>query len=366
MITREPNFYPDFHCLGGACPMTCCRDWEIVLDEDAIADYRNAPGPLKDLIAANLITDEEGDVCFRLREDGVCTLLDGDGLCPIQRHWGEEHLCVHCGAYPRFNEEYGCLTENAVAISCPEAARLVMERGLFPLRVTDDGVDDAPFDGVDGELLRGLITSRERAFALLCNQESALTARLGALLFYADDLQDCVDFGLPLENCALPSHTQLGNPAALRDLTVRLLRRLASLEPLRQSWPKLLLRRAQALEALTDSAYLDLWQRFLAACPAQEAHLERLAAYFLFRHWPKVVNDDLLYGRAALSVCACLVLGHLAMLEWLERGTLSPADEALLWAAFSREIEHLDENFDTLVEEFYDQEQWPLARALTE
>lgn len=79
-----------------------------------------------------------------------------------------------------------------------------------------------------------------------------------------------------------------------------------------------------------------------------------------------MVNDDLLYGRAALSACACLVLGHLAMLEWSDCAAFSPADESLLWAAFSREIEHLDENFDTLVEEFYDQEQWPLARILTE
>ena len=88
MISREPVFYRDFRCLGGACPLTCCRDWEIVVDEAALADYAAAPVPLRQTIADNLVTDEEGDVCFRLNDDGTCALLDGDGLCPIQRHWG--------------------------------------------------------------------------------------------------------------------------------------------------------------------------------------------------------------------------------------------------------------------------------------
>ena len=87
MIRRHPHFYSRFRCTGGDCPLTCCRDWSIVPDEDSLADYQTAPGALRELIAQNLVTDEDGDVCFRLRPDGVCALLDGDGLCPNQRHW---------------------------------------------------------------------------------------------------------------------------------------------------------------------------------------------------------------------------------------------------------------------------------------
>lgn len=90
MLSREPAFYRDFRCLGGACPLTCCRDWDIVVDKESLADYATAPEGLRQTIAAALITDEEGDVCFRLASDGRCALLDEDGLCPIQRRWGED------------------------------------------------------------------------------------------------------------------------------------------------------------------------------------------------------------------------------------------------------------------------------------
>lgn len=88
MIERRPTYYDEFHCLGGACPDTCCRDWSVVPDEDALADYAAAPSPLRERIAQNLVTDEDGDVCFRLDENGMCALLSPDGLCPIQRDWG--------------------------------------------------------------------------------------------------------------------------------------------------------------------------------------------------------------------------------------------------------------------------------------
>ena len=98
--------------------------------------------------------------------------------------------------------------------------------------------------------------------------------------------------------------------------------------------------------------------------PGRNGHLKRLAEYFVFRHYPKAVNDDGLYPRAAVTAAACAALHHLAMLEWRERGALTNADEALLWARFSREVEHLDENFFALAETLSDIGAWPLAELL--
>ncbi len=357
MIHRQPQFYARFRCLGGDCPLTCCRDWSIVPDEEALEDYKTAPAPLGELIARNLVTDEDGDVCFRLRPDGLCALLDGDGLCPIQRHWGEEHLCGHCAAYPRFIEEYGCLTESCQAVSCPEAARLVMEEGIFPLAEWDDGGDEPPFDGVDGELLDGLVATRARAFALLGRKDASIWARLGGLLPYADALQDCIDCGDPLTDVPDPRPTPGVHPFLS---AVPLLRRMAALDPLTEGWPLLLKESADALSALTEAAYDSLTADYEKTHPNWEAHLERFACCFLFRHWPKVVNDDNLYGRAALAAASCVALHHLALAQFLTNGAFSREEEILLWARFSRELEHLDENFDTLTEELWDMEVWPL------
>ena len=40
------DYTEGFSCLAGSCPDTCCKDWEIILDEDAISRYQKMPGVL--------------------------------------------------------------------------------------------------------------------------------------------------------------------------------------------------------------------------------------------------------------------------------------------------------------------------------
>ena len=364
MITRQPDYNRNFRCIGGACPDTCCRDWEIVPDEDALADYRNAPSLLRELIAANLAESEEGEPCFRLREDGFCALLTEDGLCPIQRDWGEEHLCGHCKAYPRFTEEYGCLTETALAVSCPEAARLLLECERFVLVGHNDGKADQPFDGVDGELLAGLEVTRARALAALEEEGVSLWQRLARVLALADDGQDCIDFGAYEEMVGSEVfEVEAEKPTSRRMTAAKLMKTCAELECLRPSWIQRLEQGSDALFAMKKD-YTDLCRRFEQANPNWERHLTNLAGYLVFRHWHKTVNDDNLYGRAALTAASCLLVYHLCLLTWKEKGALFPAEEALIWSAFSREIEHLEENLDALTEILFDTAEWPLLSAL--
>lgn len=363
MKFRQPTYNKKFQCIGGACPDTCCRDWSIVPDEQSLADYRNAPEPLRTAIAGALSNDDDGDVCFALREDGFCALLTEDGLCPIQRDWGEEHLCAHCGAYPRFTEEFGCLSETTLAISCPEAARLLMEAERFGLEETDDGVQEEPFDGVDPVLLAALEHSRAKALDVLRDESRTLWQRLADVVAYADDLQDCIDFGAydSMDECE-PEPLE-GEGKGRRMFTARLMEFCGELEPLRPAWSALLDRRSQELWGM-KKGYEEQCARFQRAGPAWERHLTNLACYLVFRHWHKTVNDDALYGRAAMVGAACLLVYHLCLLQWAEQGSLFPADEAAVWSAFSREIEHLDENLTDLIETLFENETWPLVSAL--
>lgn len=366
MVYRQPSYNRAFRCLGGDCPDTCCRDWEIVLDEQALADYRNAPPGLRDKLARSLRLGEDGEVCFALAEDGRCALLTPEGLCAIQRDWGEKHLCTHCGAYPRFTEEYGCLTETALAVSCPEAARLLLESERFVLEESDDGGDEPPFDGVDPELLAGLEVTRARALALLEDGTIPLWRRLAELLELADRCQDCVDFGLygELAQCAQePVEAEV--ITSPKTLCAALMEACAGLEPLRPAWQSLLRRRKGELEGLDERNYQTTRARFEEENPEWERHLINFAGYLVFRHWHKTVNDGLLYGRAALVGAGCLLIYHLRMLDWMEAGQGDQAGEIALLAAFSREVEHLEENLDWLVEAFCDQEGWPFLSALS-
>lgn len=349
MIRREPAFYRNFQCQGGACPDTCCQDWEIVVDEEYMAQ---CPDELREDLEAGTAVDEEGDRCFRLTSEGRCVFLNREGLCSIQRRWGAECLSEHCAAYPRFIEEYGCLTEMNLAVSCPEAARLTMERGIFPLLESDDGAGEPPFEGVDGALLSALTASRKTALALLGERAVPLWTRLGVLVDYAAALQERIDEGRfdAMARCPLPQSRSWESAGTLCAQAVRLLDFLAGLNPLRPEWPSLLKKRAGELSALSSAEYGALTGDYVRARPQWEAHLERLAQALLFRHWPKTVNDGELYGRAGFAAAACVVLHHLSMLAWREDGCFSNADECLLWARFSREVEHDEDNFRRVLE----------------
>ncbi len=132
------DYVNKFSCLAGKCPDTCCKDWQIILDEDAIARYASLPGELGEQVRAAMLT-ENGETRFRER-GGNCVLLRDDGLCPLQAAYGAEMLCRTCFTHPRFTEEYGQTAELTLSASCPEAARLLLEHDApLTLTETDDG-----------------------------------------------------------------------------------------------------------------------------------------------------------------------------------------------------------------------------------
>ena len=118
------DYVNKFSCLAGACPDTCCKDWQIILDADAIARYASLPGELGEQVRAAMLT-ENGETRFR-EQDGKCVLLREDGLCPLQAAYGADMLCRTCFTHPRFTEEYGQTAELTLSVSCPEAARLLL------------------------------------------------------------------------------------------------------------------------------------------------------------------------------------------------------------------------------------------------
>ena len=78
-----PDFYPEFRCLAGKCPDTCCKDWEVVVDPEAMEFYRSVLGALGERLK-NGFVEQDGDICFRL-ENGKCTFLTEDGLCELRK-----------------------------------------------------------------------------------------------------------------------------------------------------------------------------------------------------------------------------------------------------------------------------------------
>jgi lysine-N-methylase len=142
MSTWVPDFYPAFRCRAAACLHSCCRGWEIDVDEESAAYYRQLPGELGDALRAALFADEEG-WHFCLDGEERCPFLQKDGLCRLIRELGEEALCDICALHPRFFQEIGEDELWGLGLSCEAVTALLLERdGLrFVCRETGESVD---------------------------------------------------------------------------------------------------------------------------------------------------------------------------------------------------------------------------------
>ena len=149
MSTWVPDFYPAFRCRAAACLHSCCRGWEIDVDEASAGRYRKLSGLLGDALREALFADAEG-WHFRLDGEERCPFLQKDGLCRLIRELGEEALCDICALHPRFFQEIGEDELWGLGLSCEAAAALLPERGglRFVCRVCD-------YYGVSADYLLG-------------------------------------------------------------------------------------------------------------------------------------------------------------------------------------------------------------------
>ena len=318
------DYVNQFHCLAGDCPDTCCKDWQIILDEDALVRYRAMPGPLGEQVRAALVT-ENGETRFR-EEGGRCVLLRDDGLCPIQAAYGAEALCRTCYTHPRFTEEYGQTAELTLSLSCPEAARLLLTHEA-PLRIEtqDDGGPVVPNE-LDPELYPALLAARQAFFRLAQDRSRPIEDRLALILLLA---------------------RRFGGRGYQDRSLVRLARLRSRAGRFFPCWMVL-----NNMEHLTKrfESMLDAAMRQDAPPAAFRAELavpyENLLVYFLFRYTLKAVNDRQLLPRVA----AC-VFHLLCLRELLDD---AGAETALCAAAslYSKEVEHSEENQKLLLKLF--------------
>ena len=193
-----PKSFRAFACAAGACPDSCCRaGWEIVPDEETIARYNKLPGPEGRRARAGIVYPGRGAQCapadsaeeplLRQDEARVCVLLDPDGLCSVQRHFGHEALCRICREYPRFHREFGNLTEHGVSLSCPTAYALAVSAPLE----WDTWEDEAPVvpNELDPEAYLRLRRGRELALGLLAREELPLGQRVALVQRLAAGMQ---------------------------------------------------------------------------------------------------------------------------------------------------------------------------------
>jgi lysine-N-methylase len=131
---NTPDYYPHFNCTGSQCEDTCCSGWSISVDKDTFHKYRANKHPqliplFKLAISKNTSPAADHRNNFgqmNMQPDGRCHFLQEDQLCAIHSHMGAQALSNTCRIYPRYLNRFGAQRENALGVSCPEAARVVL------------------------------------------------------------------------------------------------------------------------------------------------------------------------------------------------------------------------------------------------
>ena len=310
-----PNYYHQFQCIASACPDSCCKEWSVDVDEEAAARYRTLPGDLGDRLR-QVLTDTEYGTIMEI-ENGRCPMWRQDGLCRIQAELGHEALCQVCRDFPRLRHDYGSLVEIGLELSCPEAARLILDCEKDEVTVTQLPGGEDPEDPEALEVLR---RSREEALAFLESKAFPLPQTLAILLMYGHDIQGELDGA---ETVSFIPKELLAEAAKYAQA--------GSVDPMFHFYTN--------LEILTEP-----WQELLAhpnSAPAWSEVLRRFVRYMIRRYWLQAVSDYDLICRVKFIISACILLAHLAG---------DPAANAQL---FSKEIENDPDNVNAILDGAY-------------
>ena len=315
MEIRYPKYYHQFQCIASACEDSCCKEWEVDVDEVSAAYYRSLHGELGDALREVLVDTEDGTV-MTIR-DRRCPMWRDDGLCRIQAALGHDALCATCRDFPRLRHDYGDFVELGLELSCPEAARMIL---AAPCVWVTEQVEGGEAPDYDEEAMVILRQSREIAVEYLYCSVSPVPLRLATLLVYAHHVQSWLDGG---------AEAQISEAA-----TLELLERVEG----RGDW-NAILDFFKDLEILTPQ-----WSERLANPEGSELRQEgyvHLAAYFIGRYWLQAVSDYDLIGRVKFMVVACLLICRLG------------GDFVQTAQQFSKEIENDADNVEAILDGAY-------------
>ena len=351
MIRRYLDGYESFCCAAGECPDTCCGKWEIEVDEDSLFMYRELAKQHK-IFGDNI--DFE-NALIRLKNDESCSFLRQDGLCEMQKTFGEEYLCDTCGNYPRHVEEFPDTREYSISVSCPVAAKNLLERRekLSYSEVEDEAEAEVYDDFEDFDYLtyEGLLSAREDALKILWDRRIPLWERWRMLSEFAVSFQSSVDEMLTGDgtyditpsgesgDAPGPKLVDKDDAGLMKDL----FELLFELDPLDDDF--LAFKSAAAKTLFKDERLSELAAEFDRAFPEWEIKCEQISVYFLFTYFCGAIYDEYFFSQCYQAFYNSCMIKLLWIYAWsVDEENFGTADMAIILYQYSRELENCNEN----------------------
>lgn len=132
METFYPDYYSEFICTADNCPLTCCQEWKIYVDDitkekwKTLTPPESVSGHKKNL---NSFTEKkEGQRVIRLTDDHRCPFLTKNLLCSLVLTYNADILSETCTTFPREYHDFSDHREASLMPCCPAVIDLWQQK----------------------------------------------------------------------------------------------------------------------------------------------------------------------------------------------------------------------------------------------
>ena len=368
MKIRVPEYFKDFKCIASKCEDTCCAGWGIVIDDATYDRYKNVQGEFGDRLRSEIV-HEAGENIFVLKGNN-CPFLNEEKTCDIYINIGEENLCYTCQQYPRYTEEFGSLREIGISLSCPEAARIMLNNSKkveFELSENNEVVSS--YNDINAQLFIELLQSRKIIMDIIQDRTIDLRKRAALALLFVDEIQEKIDESEIkeiksvrekyldkgfLEELINELEEYRDNEGSKYDDMHEYFKVFKDLKHITPDDP-LGLNDALRYFWQTDEdeeLYIIKHRQFEEYYNDKLYKFENILVYFVFRYFMKAVFDYDVLAKIKTALVSYMVIRELAVVRYIENNEFTDEDMVDIAHTYSKDIEHLEENIEALAELF--------------
>lgn len=410
MQYRTASFYKEFHCIGGICEDSCCENWEIDLDEISLKNYMRQKGDFGKRLKENTRVKEKqfilnGTRCPFLNDRNLCDIFIEMGeecLCETCTNFPR-----HIEEFENLKEvslTMSCPEVSRIMLARKEKMTFDCEEGAdedFGLKHVEP-IKSLAFwkrahvNKLDKPLYDILFEVRQFVFEVLQNRNVPVKERAATVLMLAYEIQEFIDTKEydkiihKISNYKKPEKKELldtyfakheNRVIEKEEWMKQILNMFEGLETIKEAWTKLLgdgmrtMHGQEDMKAMMLAAglleddmkessegnaagrelssflreYKISYQEFLHYYQAKEYEFEHILVYYIFNYFLGAAYDHDAFTKVKFAVVSYLVILELDIAVWLkQKKEFLYEDQVLVAHAYSKEVEHSYNNFESL------------------
>lgn len=314
-----PSYFEKFKCIADKCPDSCCKGWDVVVDDETNEYYQSVDGKFGEKLKKLTKIDCDGDRIF-VSQSGRCPFWNENELCDIYINLGKSHLCKTCREFPRLTQDYTVFTEHLLSFACPEATRLILG--------TDNAYDDFKNYDLDflqcdynAELMRFLLGARDKLKDIFTDKSLPFSGRLNVAVQFCENVQSAIDEFDYSADVAIDRNCK--EDIIHKKSLSYVFEMHKEFDIMTDEWREILCKASEHADEKIPERYDDLF--------------EHMALYYIYRYFLTAVDSMNVLSTANRILCAYVVIGSALLTGEYETEKL--------FCLYSKEVEHSTEIF---------------------